>query len=259
LIASKQTQLALTNKQLEGQRVLVARNVIKSVYSSIIALEREQASLNGDIANYRSEIARTRNAISETNIEIAQAGRNFQEKVLTELRTTESQISDLQEQLITAVDQTARIDIKAPVDGIVHNMTVTTVGGVITPANPILEIIPSNRALIIEAQVAPSDIDQIYVGQETTVRLSAFNARTTPELQAKVISTSANTVVDPVTGFAFYTVKIEILAEEMERLNGLNLIAGMPAEGFMQTEKRSIWNYLIKPATDQLSHAMREE
>ncbi|MEE9348026.1 MAG: HlyD family type I secretion periplasmic adaptor subunit [Robiginitomaculum sp.] len=259
LIASKQEQLALTHKQLAGQRILVERNVIKDVYSSIITLEREQASLNGDIANYNSEIARTRNAISETQIEIAQAERNFQEKVLTELRSTESQISDLKEQLITANDQTARIDIKSPVDGIVHNMTVTTVGGVITPANPIMEIIPSDTALIVEAQVAPSDIDQIYVGQETNVRLSAFNTRTTPELTGRVISTSANTVIDSVTGFAFYTVKIHIPSEELARLNGLKLIPGMPAEGYMQTEKRSIWNYLIKPATDQLSHALREE
>ena len=138
-------------------------------------------------------------------------------------------------------------------------MSITTLGGVITPANPIMDIIPDTRKLIIESQVEPASIDQIYVGQATTVRLSAFNQRTTPELNGKVIGMSANTLVDPVTGFPFYTVKITIPEDELSRLKGLVLVPGMPAEAFMQTDQRSAMNYLLKPATDQLSRAFKEE
>lgn len=259
LIKSRQQQLSLVEKQLQGQQVLVQKNVIKDVYSSILQLEREQASLRGEIASSRADISRTRSAIGETEIEILQARRTFQEQVLTDLRATESQVSDLREQLITAQDQTGRIDILAPVSGTVHNLSVTTVGGVITPANPIMEIIPSDTALIIEARIDPASVDQVYVGQLTNVRMSAFNQRVTPELFGEVTSVAANINSDPVTGIPFYIVKVEVPADQLARLNGQVLIPGMPAEAYMQTDQRSIWNYLIKPASDQLSRAMREE
>ena len=259
LIKSRQQQLTLVDKQLQGQQILVQKNVIKDVYSSILQLEREQASLRGEIASSRADISRTRSAIGETEIEILQARRTFQEQVLTDLRATESQVSDLREQLITAEDQTGRIDILAPVSGVVHNLAVTTVGGVITPANPIMEIIPSDTALIIEARIDPASVDQVYVGQPTNVRMSAFNQRVTPELFGEVTSVAANINSDPVTGIPFYIVKVEVPADQLARLNGQALIPGMPAEAYMQTDQRSIWNYLIKPASDQLSRAMREE
>ena len=105
----------------------------------------------------------------------------------------------------------------------------------------------------------PAAIDQIFIGQDTTVRLSAFNQRTTPELNGNVSAISANTLIDPVTGLPFYTVKVTIPQTELERLGGLTLVPGMPAEAFMQTDERSAINYLLKPATDQLNRAFREE
>lgn len=114
--------------------------------------------------------------------------------------------------------------------------------------------------MIVEAQVSPADIDKIYVSQQTRVRLSAFNMRTTPELQGNVITTTANRVIDQVTGIPYYAIKVEIPPDQLARLNeGLTLVAGMPAEACFQTESRSIWNYLIKPATDQFQRALREE
>ena len=126
-------------------------------------------------------------------------------------------------------------------------------------AEPIMDIIPDTGKLIIETQVEPASIDQIYIGQPTTVRLSAFNQRTTPELNGNVVSISANTLVDPVSGFPFYTVKITLPENELARLNGLVLVPGMPAEAFMQTDERTVVNYLLKPATDQLNRAFKEE
>lgn len=257
-VSANQRQLVLVQKELVGLRPLLQKGFVSQ--TRVSTLERDQAALEGQIASLQSDIARTRTVIGETEIAILQVTRSRQEAVLTELRTIESQISDLEEQLITARDQVGRIDVIAPVSGRVHNMTITTIGGVVTPANPIMDIIPDTDRLIVESQVEPASIDQIYFGQPTTVRLSAFNQRTTPELNGMVMAVSANTTQDPVTGFPFYTVRIEIPADELARLReGLVLVPGMPAEAFMQTDKRSAINYLLKPATDQLSRAFREE
>ena len=255
--AANQSQLNIILKELEGLRELFKDGYVSQ--TRILALEREQAGLSGQISGLKAEIARTRTVIGETEIEILQVTRLMQEAVLTELRVKESEISDLKEQLISASDQASRVDVLAPVSGTIHNMAISTLGGVITPANPIMDIIPNTDRLIIESKVEPMYVDQIYAGQDTTVRLSAFNQRTTPELNGKVISISANTTIDPVSGVPFYTVKIEIPTAEISRLKGLILVPGMPAEAFMQTDKRTVINYLLKPATDQLSRSFREE
>lgn len=254
---ANQSQLQIILKELQGLRELFRDGYVSQ--TRILTLEREQAALSGAIAGLDADIARAKTVIGETEIEILQVNRTLKEAVLTELRAKESEISDLHEQLISASDQAGRVNVVAPVSGTVHNMTITTLGGVVTPANPIMDIIPDTDRLIVESQVEPMYIDQIYIGQETTVRLSAFNQRTTPELNGTVKSISANTLVDPVTGFPFYTIRIEISAKEMARLKGLTLVPGMPAEAFMQTDERTVINYLLKPATDQLSRAFREE
>jgi len=250
-------QAGLVNEEANAFRELNRRG--QGYKIRINQLEREFARLQGETSASRSEIARIKNLIGETKIEILQVKRQRQEQVLTELRETESIESDLREQLVTADDQTQRIDIVSPVDGIVHNMAITTIGGVVTPANPIMEIIPVNERLIVESQVEPIYIDQIYIGQPTTVRLSAFNQRTTPELTGVVLNISASTVTDQATGFSYYVVRVEIPPDQIDRLNGLTLIPGMPAEAFIQTDERTVWNYLVKPATDQFNRAFREE
>lgn len=250
-------QAKLVNDEANAFRELNRRGQGYAI--RINQLEREFARLQGEIATTRSEIARTNGVISETEIEISQVRRRFQEQVLTDLRTAESEVSDLTEQLTQAKDQTGRIEITAPVDGIVHNMQISTIGGVITPANPIMEIIPVDDNLVVEGQVDVGSIDQIYLGQPTRVRLSAFNQNTTPELKGTISRISANAIVDERTGMSFYTVRIAIPTEEIDRLQGLTLIPGMPAESFIQTEERTVWSYLIKPASDSMNRAFREE
>jgi len=254
---ANQEQLEIIIRELTGLRELFKDGYVSQ--TRILTLEREQAALSGEIASIAAEIARTRTAIGETEIEILQVTRAREETALTELRIKESEISDLEQQLIAASDQAGRVDILAPVSGRVHNMAITTLGGIITPASRIMDIIPDTARLIVESRIEPMYVDQLYIGQKTTVRLSAFNQRTTPELNGEVTSISATTTVDEVTGMSFYTVKIEIPQAEISRLNGLILVPGMPAEAFMQTDKRTVINYLLKPATDQLSRAFREE
>lgn len=254
---ANQSQLGIISKELQGLRELFADGYVSQ--TRILTLEREEAALSGEIAGLQAEIARTKTVIGETEIEILQVTRSTKEEVLMELRTKESEISDLEEQLISASDQAGRVDVVAPVSGTIHNMAVTTIGGVVTPANPLMDIIPDTDRLIVESQVEPMHVDQIFPGQETTVRLSAFNQRTTPELNGIVKSVSANTMIDEVTSLPFYKVRIEIPTDELARLKGLTLVPGMPAEAFMQTDKRTVINYLLKPATDQLTRAFREE
>jgi len=257
LIDSKQAQISLIGEELEGLRTLLEKGYVSK--TRVLALEREQARLGGDISTHRSDISRTNSAIGETEIQILQIKKDATAEILTELRQVESERSDLSEQLITASDQFKRIDITSPVAGIVHDMSVTTIGGVIAPGQAILQIIPTNERLIIEARIQPIDIDQVYVGQPARINLSAFSQRTTPQLDGFVINTSADSLVDQVTGAPYFSVRIEIPASEREKLGDLTLIPGMPAESFIQTEERTVLNYILKPFSDQLGRSFREE
>jgi len=258
LIGSKENQAMKIREEADAKRTLVEKGWLAKPV--ILTLEREELRLKGDVANHQSEIARLNNSISETDVQILQLRRERQAEVLTELRQAETEASDFKEQLTTASDQLRRIDVIAPVTGKVHNMTVTTVGGVVTPGQEIMQIIPANDRLIIEAQVDPVNIDQVYPGQKTTVRLSAFNMRTTPEMNGLVIQSSPDRIIDHVTGLPYYSVKIEIPNEELGRLpENLTLLPGMPAESFMQTDSRSVLSYILKPATDAMNHSFREE
>ncbi len=258
LIQSKNNQVMKIREEADSKQILVDKGWLAKPV--ILALEREELRLKGDIANHRSEISRLRNSINETRVQISQIHRELQAEVLAELRVADTEASDLREQLTTASDQRRRIDVTAPVSGKIHNMTVTTIGGVVGPGQELMQIIPQDVRLIIDAQVQPADIDQIYPGQPTTVRLAAFNMRTTPELNGFVIKASPDRIIDQVTGFPYYSVKIEIPPEELARLpENLTLLPGMPADSFMQTQNRSVMSYLLKPATDAMTRAGREE
>ena len=257
LIVSKQAQISLIGEELEGLRTLLDKGYVSK--TRVLALEREQARLEGDVSTHRSDISRTNSAIGETEIQILQIKKDATAEILTELRQVESERSDLTEQLITASDQFKRIDITSPVAGIAHDMSVTTIGGVITPGQPILQIIPVNDRLIIEARIQPIDIDQVYIGQPARINLSAFSQRTTPQLDGFVINTSADSLVDQVTGAPYFSVRLEIPPSEREKLGDLTLIPGMPAESFIQTEERTVLNYILKPFSEQLGRSFREE
>lgn len=257
LIASQEQQLKLVAEQLATYRKYEAKGAVSK--NQILAVERENVRLRGEIASRVTDIGRMRGVISETNIQIAQIRRDAQKEILAELRTAETEISDLAEQEVAATDQSRRTEILAPVDGIVHDMQITTIGGVITAGQPIMQIIPSGDELLIQARVLPVDIDQIYVGQLALLRMTAFNQRTTPELSGRVKDISADSLVDQYTGAGYFNVRIEIPPEEREKLGDLQMLPGMPADAFIQTDGRTPLSYLLKPVTEQLGRAWREE
>lgn len=257
LILSQNSQVNLLDSELADLKVGLDKGVVtRARYNS---MARERTRIEGDMARNGTEIARLRNAITETEVEILQAHRERQESILTELRSAQTEASDFREQLTSAADQRRRIDVRSPSDGVVHNLLVTTIGGVVQPGQDIMQIIPQNDRLIVDAQVQPQDIDQIYEGQPARIRFSALNARRTPELNGTVLKSSPDRLVDQVTGLPYYSVKLIVPPAELERLQGQTLLPGMPAEAFMQTQSRSVISYLIKPASDAMSRSFREE
>jgi HlyD family secretion protein len=224
----------------------------------LLALERERSNLLGQLAQQEAELARLENAIKETAIAILQIEREFQESVLSDLRQVTLEVSELDQQIYASGEQIKRVDIKAPVTGVVHELSIFTVSGVIAPGTTLMQIISQDEGIELEANIEPQHIDRVSVGQEAVVRFATFNHRTTPELNGHVVLISPNSVTDEKSGFSFYRVAVHLSAEEIRRLGDKVLVPGMPADVFIKTSDRTVMSYLVKPLTDQLQHALRE-
>lgn len=240
----------------------------KSLVSTprITAARRNVAQLEGDIAQVTSAIAQAKGKIAEIELQILQLDQQLKIEVSRELREQQGRESELSERRIVAEDQLRRIEIRAPQRGTVHQLAVHTVGGVIGPSEVILMIVPAADRLVIDAKIAPQDIDQIKLGQTAHVRFSAFNQRTTPDVSAVVARVSADLMVgDPSSetrpradSLPYYNVRLALSQEAQEKLGALHLIPGMPAEVFIATAERTALSYFTKPLTDQFERAFRE-
>jgi HlyD family secretion protein len=254
---AKNREIELIQKELPGVRLLYQQNLVQ--ISRLTALERDAARLIGDRAQFQASRAQAKGKITETELQIIQIDKDLVSEVSKDLRETNDKIGEFVERKVTAEDQLRRVDIRAPLDGIVLQSTVHTVGGVITAGDAIMLIVPQSESLSVEAKVNPQDIDQLKVGQKTLLRLSAFNQRTTPELNGVVNRVSPDTTTDQRTGQSYYTIRIAMSPEEIARLGDVRLIPGMPVEAFVQTGDRTMLAYLIKPLQDQLMRAFREK
>jgi len=222
-------------------------------------LQRQHTQANSDIAALMTEIASTQMQQGETKLQILQTERKFQEEVATQLEEVNSELFSISEQLVVAKDQDRRSLIVAPVKGMILGMSAHTKGGVIGPGQAILDIVPEDEELIINAQVAPLDIDRIQIGTKAEVRFSAFNSKTTPVMEGRVQTISADSLLDEVTGMQYYQAKIELTPESYKRLGGLVLIPGMPAEVLINTGERTMFEYLVQPLTDAFARSFIEE
>ncbi len=257
LRVEKQKQIEAFREESEGVKTLVADNLAPK--SRLLALDRSRADMRGQIAEHVAEVSRLQNSIAETKIAKLQVEREFRERALSELEKAESQIDELRQQLQATRKQLARVAIRAPVAGIVHELSLFTIGGIVQPGQTIMQIVPQTDEHEIEVNVDTQSIDQIYVGQKAVVRFPAFHQRVTPELDGKIAAVSPSSVVDEKTGLAFYRVTLEIDDDELSRLGGKSLIPGMPVEAFFPTSERSVLSYLVKPLSDHLRYALREE
>ena len=222
--------------------------------------QRELARLRGETGNLTAQIAGLRTAIAERRTQIAQNIDKFQSQVLEDLRTAGLQISELLQQKIAAEDRLARLEIRAPQSGVIHQSIVRTVGGVVGAGETLMSVVPQSSALAVETRVSPLDIDKLSLGQAVSVRLTGLDVRTTPELAATVESISPDLTKDPATGVSFYQVRVALPPSELARLpHGQHLVPGMPAEAFMRTADRTVLSYLVGPMAAQLSRVFRED
>jgi HlyD family secretion protein len=179
--------------------------------------------------------------------------------VAKELRETDAQMGELIERKVAAEDQLRRIDLRAPQRGVVHELTVHTVGGVITPGETVMQIVPADDVLAIDAKISPTDIDQLALGTAVNIRFSAFNRRNTPVIGGTLDRISADITTDPRTGASYYTARIAIDAKSLAKFSHLKLMPGMPAEVFIKTSERKVIALLLKPLSDQMARAFRED
>jgi HlyD family secretion protein len=261
-------------KGLEDQRkatetqLRVARDeytVLLPVYKNglvqktrMTTLEREVASKEGALGEIIARRSQTLGKISETELQILQIDKEQASEVAKELRETETRIGELTERRVSAEDQLKRIDIRAPITGTVHQLTVHTVGGVINQTEPLMQIVPDSERLIVDIRVNLQDRDQISLGQTTRVRFPAFNQRTTPEIDGTLLRVGRDMTRDPQTGQMYYAAAVQFSDAEMAKLKGLRMVAGMPAEAFIITGERTLANYLIKPLIDQMKRGLLE-
>lgn len=222
-------------------------------------LERNLASLNGEAAELLSNISSTEMQIGETRLQILQRQKEFRNEVVNQLGETQTRIKDTRERINSLRDVVTRSVVKAPVAGVVNGMNVHTIGGVISPGSPIAEIVPQTEELVIEARVSPADIDRVTEGLDATIRFSSFSYQTVPTIEARVINVAADSTVDENTGNAYYRTRLEVPPEEMESLQGLTLVPGMPAEVFISTGSRTMLQYLMKPLSNVVARSFIED
>ena len=199
-----------------------------------------------------------RGKVSELELQILQIDQDLRTETGKELAEIRARVAELVEKKVAAEDQLKRVDLRSPADGIVHQLAVHTVGGVVSPGEPVMLVVPEREALVVEARLTPQYIDQVRPGQAALLRFSAFNQRTTPELAGTVASVSADVLQDQKTGQPYFTLRIVVPDREVAKLDGVGLKAGMPVEAFVQTGERSVMSYLMKPLGDQLARAMKE-
>lgn len=225
----------------------------------LLEQERKLDILRAEIADHQSEITKTQLQISETELQVLQLNKDFNSEVVGQLSEVQTKVFDLREKMAALEDRLSRVVIRAPEDGMILGMKVHTIGGVVSPATPLLDIVPSISDLIVEAQVSPIDIDRVSAGKSADIRFSAFNSATTPVIQGEVRHVSADRLINEETGMPYYLARVALTEEGSRALGSLKLQPGMPAEVLINTGERTMLQYLMQPATDAFARSMIED
>jgi HlyD family type I secretion membrane fusion protein len=256
-VAAEERQIELIADETADVQDLVQKGLERK--TRLLALQRQAALLGGSQAQHLAEIAGAEQAIGETELQIFNLTDRLAAEIASELRDVQALLVEAEEELKAADDMLRRRDIRAPIAGTVVNLLVFTPGGVIEPSQPILDIVPRDDELLVEAQVSPLDIDVVKPGLEAQVRLTAFKQRSTPTLAGQVRHVSADHLVDEKTGTAYYEAEVMIDAEAQVQLESVELYPGMPAEVMIMTGKRTLWDFLVTPVTESFARAFREQ
>ena len=253
---SKTSQAELLRRELAGQQTLLTKGY--AAENKVLAVEREVAQVEGERGEIVARIASVRQAIGESQLQIVQLEKAFLESVQDELRKTQTEIFDLAQRVAGAKEQIDRLLIGAPVSGVVVDLAVHTVGGVIAAGSRILDVVPRNDALVVEAQVRPGDINDLKVGLPTDIRFPAFQHGTTPVIRGAVTVVSADRLLDARTNVPYYLVRVTVPQGERQKLAGLQLVPGMPAEVIVRKSDHTLLQYLLGPIGDVIVRAFRD-
>jgi membrane fusion protein, epimerase transport system len=255
--ASKQQLVASYGEETKDLKELLAQGFADK--QRLRDIERNHAVTAGEIASLGSDIAGTQIQVGETKLEILQLDKKLQEEVTQKLGEVQANLFDVNQRLTATQDKVTRTDIKSPAAGRVIGLSVHTIGGVIAAGSPILDIVPQQEELIVDAQVSPIDIDRVQVGLTANVRFSAFKLAIVPEVPGKVINVSADRITDDKSGNSYYLAKVELLPEAYSKLRGIELVPGMPAEVFINTGERTVFEYLMQPISNAFARAFIED
>ncbi len=255
-IAAQERQLELIGEEIEGQEILTAKGLARK--ERILALKREQAQISGARGQNLAAIARARQSISEARLRITELESQRINEAVAELREVQASVFDLQKQIRAAEDVLARTEIVSPASGRVVNLAVHTTGGVISPGQPLLDVVPALENLVVDAQVMPTDIDIVQAGMRATIRLSALNQRTTPTFEARVAWVSADALTDEASGASYYRAIIRP-DEAALKAASVQLLPGMPVEVMIVVGERTFLDYLTKPLEQSMSRAFTEQ
>lgn len=254
---AKRREMDLIQKELDAVQTLWDQKLVS--VQRLAALQREAARLDGEYGARTAAIAQAKGKVAEIELQIIQIDEDLRSEVAKEISELQAKISEASERRTAAEDQLRRIEIRSPQAGVVHELAVHTIGGVIAPGETVMQIVPTEDDLAVEARILPQDIDQVHQGQEAVIRLSAFSQQTTPELKGSLEQLAVDLTVDKQTGGAFYQARVAIPRDELAKLDHLTLTAGMPAEVFFETGDRTMLSYIVKPLRDQIDRAFRED
>ncbi len=265
-ISGFQAQVDSADAQLEliVEEITPMKRLVKKGYAAkpqLLALKRKKEELHGNKGQYLASIAKAKQSIREAELQLATLRNEFSSQIARELSEAQSKISDNEERLSSADDIVKRTIIDSPYEGIISNMKYHTVGGVIAPGEPVMDIIPQNEQLEIEVQIQPADIDVVTTGLDTRIIFSAYKTRSMPELSGKVVRVSADVLAtEELQPAPYYKARVAVNDEELEDLkNSVRLYPGMPVEVFIVTGSRSFLGYMLAPITGSLDRAFRED
>jgi HlyD family secretion protein len=235
---------------------LLQKNLVQR--PRVTQLQREVIRIDGAIGDAMARLAQTAARVAEAELQRLQLDRDSMTENARETRETETRIVELNERRVAAEDQLRRVELRSPIEGYVHQLTAHTVGGVVSPGDTIMQVVPVADSLVVEARIQPHDIDQLSTDQAAFLKFTAFNQRTTPEVTGRLHRISPDLARDAQTGTSHYLVTIHVDPAEKEKLKDLRLIPGMPVEAHLATNARTVASFLTKPLTDQFNRAMRE-
>jgi HlyD family secretion protein len=254
---SKSRESSIIKDELNRLEDMYRRDLVP--VTRVLAIRRDAVRIEGEHGALLAQIARLRGQIYEVGLKIVEIGETIMLDAQKEYRDAEARIAELNERKIAAEDVLRRVDIRAPRSGLVHELAVHTVGGVIGAGDVIMGIVPMEESRTIEVRVAPTDIDQVVPHQQVILRFPAFSKSTTPEINGTISRLAADVSRESESGATYYTARVNVPDNELAKLGKLKLIAGMPVEAFIQTGSRSALSFLTKPLTDQVARAFKEQ